>query len=55
MVSLNITLEVSKSKQGFDVYIGDDIGGSGISVKAKNATECVERLTPYITDYLENL
>ena len=41
--------------KGFDLYIGDDCGGSGISVTGETADEAIENLIPYLREYLEQV
>lgn len=38
--------------KGFDLYVGDDCGGSGISVTGETADEAIKNLVPYLYDYL---
>ena len=49
-----VELDISKSSvgKGFDLYIGDDCGGSGISVTGETADEAIENLIPYLRDYM---
>lgn len=41
--------------KGFDLYMGDDCGGSGISVTGETADEAIENLIPYLRDYMEQV
>ena len=52
-----VEIEISKTPvgKGFDIYMGDDWGGSGISVTGKTADEAIENLIPYLRDYMEQM
>ena len=50
-----LTLEIYKTENGFGAWLSDDIGGSGIEVKAETAKKTSIDLAPYIEDYLLGL
>jgi hypothetical protein len=52
-----VEIDISKASvgKGFDLYMGDDCGGSGISVTGETADEALENLIPYLRDYLEKV
>lgn len=47
-----VEIDILKKGEVFDLFVGDDCGGSGISVTGKTADEVIENLTPYLHDYL---
>jgi hypothetical protein len=49
--SVFLSLELYPTDNGFGIYLGDENGGSGISVYGNTPTECVENISPYIEDY----
>jgi hypothetical protein len=50
-----LTIDIEKSIDGFDIYLSDDNGGSGIKVNGASSNEAVANLMPYIHDYLYDL
>lgn len=50
----NLSLELYRDGDLFCIYLGDDCGGSGISVKGATPEEAVKNLAPYIVDYFYN-
>lgn len=54
-MGINLNIDIEKNKDGFDIYLSDDAGGSGIEVYGSTADETIENLTPYIHDYLYRL
>ena len=52
-----VEIEINKASvgKGFDLYMGDDCGGSGIEVSGKTADEAIENLIPYLRDYMEQV
>jgi hypothetical protein len=48
-----VEIDIVKKGEVFDLFVGDDCGGSGISVTGKTADEVIENLAPYLRDYLE--
>jgi hypothetical protein len=50
-----VEIDIIKKGEEFDLFVGDDCGGSGISVKGKTADEVIENLIPYLRDYLEQV
>ena len=50
-----VEIDIVKKGKGFDLYIGDDCGGSGISVTGETADEAIENLIPYLRDYMEQV
>lgn len=51
-MGINLNINIEKNKDGFDIYLSDDKGGSGIEVYGLTANETIKNLTPYIHDYL---
>lgn len=47
----NLSIELYKDGKMFCGYIGDDCGGSGISVRESTAKECADAISRYIRDY----
>lgn len=52
---MTLTIDIEKTIGGFDIYLSDDFGGSGIKVNGATSNEVVDNLMPYIHDYLSNL
>jgi hypothetical protein len=50
---MTITIDVQVTNGNFDLFVGDDCGGSGISIKGKSAQETAENLLPYLVDYFK--
>jgi hypothetical protein len=52
-----VEIEINKASvgKGFDLYMGDDCGGSGISVTGETADEAIANLIPYLRDYMEQV
>lgn len=48
---MTITIDVQLTNGTFDLFVGDDFGGSGISIKGESAQETAEKLLPYLVDY----
>ena len=51
-MNLTITIDVQVNEKHFDVWVADDCGGSGISVRGNSTSEVTQNLMPYIEDYL---
>jgi hypothetical protein len=51
-MDLTITIDVRVNEKEFDLWVSDDVGGSGISVFGNSTSEVIENLTPYIESYL---
>ena len=49
---MDITIDVQCNDGEFDLWVSDDCGGSGISVRGNSTSEVVENLMPYIESYL---
>jgi hypothetical protein len=47
-----LNIDIEKTNNGFDIYLSDNNGGSGIEVSGATADEAIENLTPYLHDYL---
>lgn len=54
-MGINLNIDIEKNEDGFDIYLSDNEGGSGIEVYGSTADEAIENLTPYIHDYLYRL
>lgn len=56
-MSMVVEIDIRKASvgKGFDLYVGDDCGGSGISVTGNTADETIENLIPYLRDYMEQV
>jgi hypothetical protein len=52
MTNLELNIDIEKTDDGFDIYLSDQCGGSGIEVSGATADEAIENLTPYLHDYL---
>ena len=52
MTNLELNIDIVKNQDGFNIYLGDQCGGSGIEVSGATADEAIENLTPYLHDYL---
>ena len=52
MTNLELNIDIVKNEDGFDIYLSDQCGGSGIEVSGATADEAIENLTPYLHDYL---
>lgn len=52
-----VEIDINKASvgKGFDLYIGDDCGGSGISVTGETTDEAIANLIPYLRDYMEQV
>ena len=52
-----VEIEINKASvgKGFDLYMGDDCGGSGIEVSGNTADEAIANLIPYLRDYMEQV
>lgn len=49
-----VEIDIQKKGDKFDIFIGDDNGGSGISLKGESVDEVINDMLPYLRDYLEN-
>ena len=49
--SARISLELYHENGQYGIYLGDEMGGSGIEVNARTPKEAVKRISPYIVDY----
>lgn len=54
-MGINLNIDIEKNANGFDIYLSDNNGGSGVEVYGSTADEVIENLTPYIHDYLYRL
>lgn len=52
---MRLDVEIYKEGNVYGAYIGDNCGGSGISVEGSTPEELSENLKPYIADYAYNL
>ena len=50
-----VEIDIVKKGKEFDLFVGDDCGGSGIEVSGNTADEVIENLIPYLRDYLEQV
>ena len=52
-----VEIKINKASvgNGFNLYIGNDCGDSGISVTGETADEAIENLIPYLRDYMEQV
>ena len=52
-----VEIDINKASvgKGFDLYVGDDCGGSGISVTGETIDEAIANLIPYLRDYMEQV
>lgn len=50
-----LNIDIEKTDNGFDIYLSDNNGGSGIEVSGNTSHEATENLMPYIHDYLYRL
>lgn len=55
MNEINLTLNLYKEDGVYGIYIGDNIGGSGIGIKNKNEAIAALEACNYIIDYLKRL
>lgn len=55
MNEINLTVTLYKENGVYGIYIGDNMGGSGITVQDVNATTVAHSACNYITDYLMRL
>lgn len=50
-----LNIDIEKNEDGFDIYLSDNNGGSGIEVSGDTSLKATENLMPYIHDYLYRL
>jgi hypothetical protein len=50
-----LNIDIEKTDNGFDIYLSDNNGGSGIEVSGDTSHKAIENLMPYIHDYLYRL
>ena len=55
MEEIRIELTLYKGDSGYGIWLSDNMGGSGIEVKAATKEKCAEDIAPYIEDYLYKL
>lgn len=51
MEEKHITLDLYFENGEYGIYLGDNNGGSGITVTGSTIEETVENIKPYIADY----
>ncbi len=51
---VRLSLELYKSNGKYGIYIADNQGGSGITVKEATPEEAVQRAGEYLVDYFKN-
>ena len=52
---MRLDIEIYKSEKGYDAWISDDCGGSGIKVEGNTPNELGENMSAYIADYAYSL
>ena len=52
---MKVELDILKTENGFDIWVSDNVGGSGISVKGITIEETLENLKPYLETYLNEV
>jgi hypothetical protein len=51
-LSVNLNVEVYVEEDGiYGIYLSDEMGGSGISVKGDSPEDAANQIAPYIADY----
>lgn len=50
-----LNIDIEKTDNGFDIYLSDNNGGSGIEVSGETSQKATENLMPYIHDYFYRL
>lgn len=55
MKKVTLSVELYKEGKTFGMYIGDEMGGSGIDVKGDTREEVIAKATPYLADYMEEV
>lgn len=50
---MKVELDILKTSNGFDIWVSDDIGGSGFSVKGTTIEEVSESLKDNLETYLQ--
>lgn len=55
MAKVVVTLEIEVVDKNIDIYMSDDIGGSGVSLKGNDNHKVSEEIADYISDYINNL
>ena len=51
MKEKHLTLDLYFENGEYNIYLGDDQGGSGIKVTGKTPEDATREIAPYITDY----
>ena len=54
MEEKHITLDLYFENGKYGIYLGDNNGGSGITVTGSTPEEAAENIKPYIADYFYN-
>lgn len=54
MKEKHITLDLYFENGEYGIYLGDNNGGSGITVTGNTPEESAENIKPYIADYFYN-
>ena len=54
MKEKHITLDLYFENGEYGIYLGDNNGGSGITVTGNTPEEAAENIKPYIADYFYN-
>ena len=54
MAKKHITLGLDFESGVYGIYLGDNNGGSGITVTGSTPEEAAENIKPYIADYFYN-
>lgn len=52
---MQVELDILKTQNGFDIWVSDNVGGSGISVQGTTKEEVLNKLNEYLTTYLEEV
>ena len=50
-----IELDILKTENGFDIWVSDNVGGSGISVKGTTIEQALDNLKPHLETYLNEI
>ena len=53
MKEINLTLSLYKEDDLYCIFMGDDAGSSGISIKEDTLDKTIESLSTYLRDYYE--
>ena len=51
---VKVSLQLRKNGNGFTIWLGDDLGGSGIEVTGSTPQEAANKIAPYVADYFYN-